>query len=88
MSYSKKPTATTKDEEDLKEYQTTKGIQESEPGKVDTKALEKALTEKGVSYQQFAGADETFRKRALKEDYAPMKLKHKWLYDQPIKADA
>ena len=85
MSYKK---STTKDEEDLKEYQTTKVTQESEPaGKVDTKALEKALTEKGVSYQQFAGSDETFRKRALKEDYAEMKLKHKWLYDQPIKAD-
>lgn len=84
MSFKK---STAKDEEDLKEFQTKKVAQESEPGKVNTEALEKDLTEKGVSYQQFSGAEETWRKRALKEDYAEMKLKHKWLYDQPIKAD-
>jgi hypothetical protein len=84
MSFKK---STAKDEEDLKEYQTKKVVQESEPGKVNTKALEKALTEKGVSYQQFAGAEELWRKRALKEDYADLKLKYGWLYDQPIKAD-
>lgn len=59
----------------------------SAPGNVNTKALERELTEKGVSYQQFSGAEESWRKRALKDDYAEMKLKHKWLYDQPIKAD-
>ena len=85
MSSFKKSTA--KDEQDLKEYQTTKAVQQSEPGKVDTKALEAALKEEGISYQQFAGAEEGWRKRALKEKYAELKLKHGWLYDQPIKAD-
>ena len=81
MSFKK---ATAKDEQDLKEFQTKKVTQESEPDKVNTQALEADLKEKGVSYQQFAGAEETWRKRALKEYYAEMKLKHKWLYDQPI----
>jgi carbamoylphosphate synthase small subunit len=77
--------ASRKDEQDLKEYQAVKT--EQAVGKVDTKALEKELTEKGVPYSQFANSEESWRKRALKEDYAEMKLKHKWLYDQPIKAD-
>ena len=79
--------ATQKDEQDIKEYQAAKTEQAT-----DTKALEQALKEEGVSYQQFSGAEETWRKRALKfgtpeSKYESMKLKHKWLYDQPIKAD-
>ena len=100
--------ATQKDEQDIKEYQAAKDTitfterpqipltasQASAPttSKINTKALEQALKEEGVSYQQFSGAEETWRKRALKfgtpeSKYESMKLKHKWLYDQPIKAD-
>jgi hypothetical protein len=84
MSYAK---ASKKEEREFKEYTTAKAEIESEPGKVDVKALEKDLASKGVPYSQFLVADETWRKRALKEDYAATKLKHGWLYDQPIKAD-
>lgn len=48
------------------------------------KNLQKALEDKGVSFSSFRNADEHYRKRALKEDYAELKLKYGWLYDQPI----
>ena len=82
MSFSKKEAAAVEESKGKAKVEV-----EPEVGKVDTKALEKELTEKGVSYQQFSNAEETWRKRALKEDYAAMKLKHKWLYDQPIKSE-
>jgi hypothetical protein len=84
MSYSK---ATKKDEQDLKEYQTKKAVVQEEPGKVNIEGLKTALKENDVSFDQFVNSDETFRKRALKDKYSELKLKHGWLFDQPIKAD-
>jgi len=78
MSYKK---ATKKDEQELKEY--TKAVAEEQPS-TDTKGLQKALEKQGVDYTTFAKAEESWRKRALKEDYSALKLKHGWLYDQPI----
>jgi len=84
-SYSK---ASKKDEQDLKAYQEKKAAQpEAVQGQVDTKALQKDLEGKGIALSTFSNADEAYRKRTLKEDYAAMKLKYGWLYDQPIKAD-
>lgn len=88
--------ASKKDEKDLKEYQEAKT--EQAVGQVDTKALQEELEGKpdkdgikkggrGISFVIFINADEYYRKRALKEDYAELKTKYGWLYDQPIKAD-
>jgi hypothetical protein len=88
MSFSKKGAAV----EESKGNAKVEVEPEPEPGKVDTKALEKELTEKGVSYAQFSNAEEGWRKRALNfgtpdSKYEEMKLKYKWLYDQPIKSE-
>jgi len=95
MSFHK---ASKKDEQDLKEYSKAKDTPtetEEQPAKTDVKGLQEALegkedskgVKKGgkdVSFATFKNADENWRKRALKEDYAELKLKYGWLYDQPI----
>jgi len=55
--------------------------------KVDTKGLEKELVKRETNLSTFAIADENYRKRVLKGDYAELKTKYGWLYDQPIKAE-
>ncbi len=71
-----------KDEEDLKEYKAkVTTAEETTVKETDVKGLQKEL---GANFSTFANADETFRKRLLKEDYAKMKAKYCWLYDQPI----
>jgi len=82
MSYGYKK-ATKKDEEELKTY-TTAIAEEQPTAKTDTKGLEKALKDKESSLQQFATAEETKRKKICGDDYAAMKLKYGWKYDQPI----
>jgi hypothetical protein len=77
MSFKK---SSQKDEEDLKEYSKAK----AEEPKTDVKGLQKEL---GNGFTAFAMADESYRKRVFKEEYAAKKLKYGWLYDQPIKAD-
>ena len=77
MSYGYKK-ATKKDEQELKEYQSKTEEQPKETG------LEEALKKKESSLQQFATADEIKRKKICGDDYAEMKLKYGWKYDQPI----
>lgn len=62
-----------------------KGLQEALEGKVNKDGIRTGG--KDTTFATFANADETYRKRVLKEDYSAMKLKYGWLYDQPIKAD-
>ena len=79
MSFKK---ATAKDEKELAEFQAAKVEQTGI--KTDGAGLKKALESEGISFGVFSRADEQYRKRALKEKYADLKLKYGWLYDQPI----
>lgn len=78
MSYKK---STAKDEEDLKEYTSSKAKETT--AKKQT-SLEDKLKELDIPYSQFKGADELFRKRCLKENYQEVKNEYGWQYDQPI----
>lgn len=79
--------ASKKDEKEFEEYTITAKKQE-EPEeattKTSTKGLQKALEKEGIDYATFARSDEYYRKRVLKDKHADLKLKHGWVYDQPI----
>lgn len=87
-SFSKKAKEEKDRELEIKMEQAALAVAEQEQpsttANVDVKGLQKEL---GGSFTQFAMADESYRKRVFKEEYAAKKLKYGWLYDQPIKAD-
>jgi hypothetical protein len=50
-------------------------------------SLSEELKKREVDYSRFTGADEHFRKLALKEEYDYVKGQYQWQYDQPITKD-
>lgn len=88
MSFSKgnpsKPTTSTTAE---KETTTSTGTTSTTSTKIDVKGLKEALKKKGIEFSQFAVSEETWRKRALKDDYQELKTKIGWRYDEAITAE-
>lgn len=60
-----------------------KALQEELEGKLNPKNGQKEGG-RGIPFVTFALSEETYRKKALGDDYLAMKQKYGWLYDQPI----